>query len=131
MTGDTLKACWVDVGLAPASVTTGPVGTFGRQQFKQLASVQGMDFPPPHLDLDPLRLEPVDVLRALENQPFGTGAGLGRVDLGLFHYEGHLAWRVLQEVEGVGLRTLFLAADDGHVLFEKVDRWCSPGTFNG
>lgn len=128
--GDTLKVCWVDVDLDSLSVVTGSVGTFGRQQFNRLASIQGMSFPPPQLDLDHLHLAPGDVLRVLEDQPLGPGAGLGVVDLSLFCYEGHLAWRVLQEVLGVGFRTLFLHAGDGHLLFEKVDPWCEPGTPN-
>lgn len=129
--GDRLKVCWVDVGLDLPSVVTGSLGTFGRQQFKELASIQGMDFPPPRLDLDSLQLEVVDVLRVLGNRPLRTGAGLGSLDLSLFCYEGHLAWRVLQEVRALGFRTLFLHAGDGRVLFEKVDQWCEPGTPNG
>lgn len=128
--GDRLKVCWVDVVLDSYSIETGLVGTYGRRQFKQLASIQGIEFPPSRLDLDSLNLEPVDVLSALKNRPLGIGAGFGRVDLGLCHYEGHLAWRVLQEVQTVGFRTMFLHAGDGHVLFEKVDPWCEPDSLN-
>jgi hypothetical protein len=42
-----LKVCWVEIGLDPQSVVTGPVGTFGRRQFEHLASIPGMNFPPP------------------------------------------------------------------------------------
>ena len=124
--GDRLKDCWVDVILDPYSVEIGSVGNYGRQQFKQLANIQGIEFPAPRMDLDSLRIEPVGVLRILKNKPLGVGAGYGRVDLGLTHYEGHLSWRVLQEVQNVGFRTLLLHAGDGHVLFEKVDHWCEP-----
>jgi len=124
--GVRLKDCWVDVALDPYSVEIGPVGNYGRRQFKQLANIQGIEFPAPRLDLDSLRIEPVGVLSILRNKPLGVGAGYGRVDLGLTNYEGHLAWRVLQEVQNVGFRTLFLHAGDGHVLFEKVDHWCKP-----
>jgi len=83
-----------------------------------------MAFPPPGLNLDELRLEAVDILRVLEeHSPFGLRAGLGTVHLSVFRHAGHLAWRALQEVEGVGIRTLFLDAGDGQVLFEKVDRY--------
>jgi hypothetical protein len=112
-------------------VVVGPVGAFGQKQFKELASIEGMDFPPPKLNLDGLRLEAVDVLRVLEeHSPLELRAGLGTVHLSVFLHDGHLAWRALQEVEGVGFRTLFLDAGDGHVLFEKVDR-CEPDPPNG
>jgi hypothetical protein len=124
--GDRLKDCWVDVVLDPYSVGIGSIGNYGRRQFKQLANIQGIEFPAPRMDLDSLRIEPVGVLSILKNKPLEVGAGYGRVDLGLTHYEGHLAWRVLQEVHKVGFRTLFLHAGDGHVLFEKVDLWCEP-----
>jgi hypothetical protein len=124
--GDTLRACWIDVGLEPRSVAVGPAGTFGRQQFDKLASIPGMDFPPPSLDLTALGLEPVDVLRAVEDRPVALGAGPGQVELSLFQYDGQLAWRVLQEVHPVGVRTLYLHAGDGRVLFEKVDRSSEP-----
>ena len=117
-----VKSCELD----PYSVGICSIGNYGRRQFKQLANIQGIEFPAPRMDLDSLRIEPVGVLRILKNKPLGVGAGYGRVDLGLTHYEGHLAWRVLQEVHKVGFRTLFLHAGDGHVLFEKVDLWCEP-----
>src|SRR5262245_55343685 len=64
--GPRLRTCWVDLTLEPRSLAVAPVGTFGRKQFKELASIEGMDFPPPTLTLDGLRLEALDVLRALE-----------------------------------------------------------------
>jgi hypothetical protein len=106
----------------------GPVGTFGRRQLKQLASVPGTSFPPPCLDLDQLQLEPADVLQMLKDKPLGESTGVGAVDLSLFCHEGQLAWRVLQEVASAGFRTLVLHARDGQVLYEKVDPWCDPGT---
>jgi hypothetical protein len=120
--GETLRACWVDVDLDPPALRSGPVSTFGRGQLGRLASVPGLPFPPPRLDLDELRLEPAGVLRAVAERSFGPGPDPGRVDLSLCRHDGHLAWRVLQEVVGVGVRTLFLHAGDGRVLFEKVDR---------
>jgi hypothetical protein len=111
----------VDVGLDPPSIATSAVSTFGRRQFGALASVPGVDFPPPRLDLDALRLEPVDVLRLLESQPLRPGSGLGSVDLSLFRYDGRLAWRALEDVPDAGVRTLYVDAGTGEVLLEKVD----------
>jgi GNAT superfamily N-acetyltransferase len=52
------------------------------------------------------------------------GATTARLELGLCRHECHLAWRVLQELQPVGVRTLFVDATSGHVLHEQVD----PGT---
>src|SRR5262249_60911612 len=97
-------------------MVAGLVGAFGRRQFERLAPVPGIEFPPPRLDLEALRLEPAEVLRLLEDRPVTAGENLGRVDLSLFRYDGHLAWRVLQEVPGVGVPTLYVHAGDGRVL---------------
>jgi len=121
MGGDRLKACWVDVTLHPRSVTAGPVGTFGRRQLEQMASIPGVNFPPPQLDLGALRLEPADVLRILADRPMAGSAEPARVDLSLFQSEGRLMWRVLQDVPAVGVRTLHVDAETGRVLLEKVD----------
>jgi hypothetical protein len=80
-----------------------------------------MDFPPPPLDLDALRLEPVDVLRLLEDRPLGMGPGRGGFDLSLFRHGRRLAWRVLQDVAAAGFRTQYVDAGTGEVLLEKVD----------
>ena len=77
-----------------------------------------MEFPPSRLQLDALQLEPSDVLRIVENRPVGTGAELGNIALSLFNHEGRLAWRVVQEIDALGARTLFLDARDGRVLYE-------------
>ena len=116
--GETLKVCWVDVKPDPLSATLGSSGTYRREQFSQLASIQGLEFPPSRLQLDALQLEPSDVLRIVENRPVGTGAELGNIALSLFNHEGRLAWRVLQEIDALGARTLFLDARDGRVLYE-------------
>jgi hypothetical protein len=95
--GTRLKSCWVDVSLQRRAVVIGSVGTFGREQFRQLASVRGIEFPPPVLDLGELRLEAADVLRLLKERPLlGTTLGLGEVQLGVCLHEGRLAWRALQ-----------------------------------
>ena len=117
--GETLNVCWVDVKPDPPSVTLGSSGTYGREQFAQLASIQGWDFPPSRLDLDGLQLEPSDVLRILDSRAAGHRSELGDIALSLFNHEGRLAWRVLQEIGTLGLRTLFLDARDGRVLYER------------
>jgi hypothetical protein len=122
--GDVLKTCWVDVGLQPRLVAAGPVNAFGRQQFQQLASIPGFSFPPEILDLDEVRLEPADILRLVTEGSLARGATTERLELGLCRHEGRLAWRVLQELKPVGVRTLFVDAASGHVLYEQVD----PGT---
>jgi hypothetical protein len=125
--GNVLKMCWVDVGLHPRSVVAGPVNTFGREQFQQLASIPGLSFPPEPLELDGLRLEPADVVRLVTEGPLVPGAASARLDLGLCRHDGRLAWRVLQELRPVGFRTLFVDAATGHALYEQVD----PGTGAG
>ena len=121
MRGDIVRVCWVDIDLDPPSIATGEVGTFGRRQLQKLASIPGLDFPPHRLDLDALRLEPIDVLRLLEDRPSGIGPSLGNVELSLFRHGGRLAWRVLQDVGAAGFRTLYVDAGTGEVLLEKVD----------
>jgi hypothetical protein len=121
--GTRLKTCWVDMPLDPRRAVMGFVGTFGRQQFRQLASLSGVEFPPPALDLRELRLETPDILRLLTERPWLETTGrLGTVQLSVFLHEGRLAWRALQEVDRVGLRTIFFDARNGNALFEKVDR---------
>ncbi len=117
--GETLKVCWVEAKPDPLSVTLGSSGTYRREQFAQLASIQGWEFPPARLDLDALQLEPSDVVRILDSRPVGHHAELGDIALSLFNHEGRLAWRVLQEVGTLGMRTVFLDARDGRVLYER------------
>jgi hypothetical protein len=122
--GARLKVCWVEHCLEPRSTRILSVGTHGRPQLEELASVPGMTFPPPALDLGALRLEVADVLRRLaQTSPFGDA--LGEVSLGVCVHEGTLAWRALQEVPA-GFRTVFLDAADGRVLYEKIDRAAGP-----
>ena len=64
--GPRLRTCWVNLSVNPRSVAVGASGTFGRKQFKELASIEGADLPPPPINLDELRLEAVDVLRVLD-----------------------------------------------------------------
>lgn len=126
--GTRLKSCRVDVTLEPRAVVMSSVGTYGREQeqFRQLAS-SGIGFPPPALDLRELRLEATDVLRWLGDRPLlGTTLGLGDVQLSIVVREGRLAWRVVQEVDAVGLRTIFLDARNGDVLFEQIHRNMAP-----
>lgn len=115
------------MSLEPRAVVIGSVGTFGREQFRQLASSSGVEFPPPILDLRELRLEAMTVLRLLSERPLlETTGDLGTVQLSVFLHEGHLAWRALQEVDRIGFRTIFFDARNGDVLFEKVDRYAAP-----
>lgn len=117
-----LRACWVETRISPLSVTVKSTGTYRKQQLRQLSSIRGLEFPPRDLHLDQLQLEPLDVLHYLqEHQLEGAHGSLGSVDLGLFCHEGTLAWRVLQEVPSIGVRTLFVGATDGRVLYEKLD----------
>ena len=84
--------------------------------------MEGTSFPPPGLNLDELRLEASDVLVVLgEHSPIERNVAPGKVQLSLFSHNGRLAWRALQDKEGAGMRTLFLDAKDGQVLFEKFD----------
>jgi hypothetical protein len=116
----TLKACWVEWRAESQTLTVISAGTCGHRQFRELAAMRGVEFPPPTLDLARLRLEIADVLAILQHaSPFGEI--MGSVDLGLCVHDGRLAWRVLQEVSDAGFRTLLVAADDGQVLYDKVD----------
>ena len=119
--GKRLKVCFVEVSVKSRSAKLMSSGTYGRDQFKTLAEIPGGGFPPPALDLRGLQLEVEEVWRILAaSSPFG--ANMGEVALSIFVHEGRLAWRALQDVDRLGVRTLFLDAGDGHVLYEKVDR---------
>jgi hypothetical protein len=131
--GDRLKTCWIETVLAPRSTRIVVVGTYGRDQFKALAGVTGMVFPPPALDLSALRLELDEVLTAIQRtSPFASPSG--KLSLSVCLYSDHLAWRVLQEAVA-GFRTVFLHAEDGRVLFEKIDwsegRGGRPAAYSG
>jgi hypothetical protein len=125
--GTRLKACWVEFRPEPRSLRIVSTGTYGRRQFTELAAIQGIEFPPPALDLTRLQLEIPEVAAMLQRTcPFG--GGMATLSLGVCVHEGHLAWRALQEVSAVGFRTLLVDAGDGHVLHERVDWWGeSPG----
>lgn len=123
--GTTLKMCFVALQMAPRSLRIVSAGTFGRRQVEELSAIRGAAFPPPTLELAGLRLEIADVLDVLRgNTVLGTAPGT--LSLGLCVHDGRLAWRALQEVPGVGFRTLLLDAGAGHVLYEKVDWWQQP-----
>lgn len=120
--GERLRTCFVVVRLQPRAITVGAVGTYGREQFKALRTIRGLEFPPPPLDLDHLRIGPLQVLDLIRAKPLPAASqGLGDMRLSLCCHEAHLAWRALQEVPRVGFRTLLLDARDAHVLFEKID----------
>jgi hypothetical protein len=120
--GTRLAACWVECGVEASSLRVISSGTYGARQVEQLAGIQGMQFPPPTLELSQLRLGVEQVVEALQRAS-PLGASLGTLALSLCVHDNHLAWRVLQEVAAVGFRTLVVDARDGHVLFDKVDRW--------
>lgn len=122
--GTRLKACWVEFCFEPRTWRIISTGTYGRRQFQELATIPGAEFPPPMLDLTCLRLEIPELVATLQRTS-PLGVAMGTVSLGVCVHDGQLAWRALQEVPGVGFRTLLVDAGDGHVLYEKVDWWQS------
>ena len=76
------------------------------------------------LDLDEASVQrfteqPRFLVRIVEKRSVDTSAKLGDIALSLFNHEGRLAWRVLQEIGTSNLRTMFLDASDGRLLYEK------------
>jgi hypothetical protein len=122
--GTRLKTCWVELCSEPRTVRVMSTGTYGRRQFSELTTVPGLEFPPATLDLTRLRLEIPEIVAMLQRMsPFGEV--MGTLALSVCIHDGHLAWRALQEVANVGFSTRLVDAEDGRVLFEKVDWWRS------
>jgi len=122
--GTRLRTCWVELCSEPRALTVLSAGTYGRRQFMRLATLPGLEFPPPTLDLSRLRLEIPDVVTMLKRMS-RLGETMGTLALSVCVHDGHVAWRALQEVAEVGFSTLLIDAADGHVLYEKVDWWQS------
>jgi hypothetical protein len=120
-----LTTCFVEVLLDSRSVRVVSSGTYGPDQISQLAAVPGFDFPPPILKPSAVALvtPPQVVLERLQaRQPGPRRLRPAQVSLVLTIYEGHIAWRAIQDVSGVGVLTLILDAVEGQVLFEKLDQ---------
>lgn len=116
--GTRLAACWVEFGVESSSLRIISSGTYGARQVKELADIQGMQFPPPTLELSRLRLGVEVVVEVLQRAP-PVGTSIGALGLSLCIHDSHLAWRVHQEVAAVGFRTLIVDAGDGHVFFDS------------
>jgi hypothetical protein len=120
-----LTTCFVEVLLDSRSVRVVSSGTYGPDQISQLAAVPGFDFPPPILEPSAVTLvtPPQVVLEQLHaRQPDSDRSRTAQVSLVLSIYDGHIAWRAIQDVSGVGVLTLILDAVEGQVLFEKLDQ---------
>jgi len=122
--GTRLKACWVELCSEPRTFEVLSAGTYSRRQFMQLSMLQGLEFPPPTLDLSRLRLGIPDVVAMLQRMS-RLGETMGSLALSVCVHDGSVAWRALQEVAEVGFSTLLIDAEDGRVLYEKVDWWQS------
>jgi hypothetical protein len=120
-----LTTCFVEVLLDSRSVRVVSSGTYGPDQISQLAAVPGFDFPPPVLEQSAVSLAapPGVVLEQLQTRhPAPRRLQAAQVALVLSIYDGHLAWRAIHDISGVGVLTLIFDAIGGQVLFEKFDQ---------
>ena len=81
--GTRLKVCRVEFQPQPRCLRIVSTGVCGRRQFRELAAIQGFQFPPPTLDLNRGRLEAPQVLSMLQRtSPFGPAVGSLDLSLG-------------------------------------------------
>ncbi|MDH4067031.1 MAG: hypothetical protein OEW19_21735 [Acidobacteriota bacterium] len=121
-----LDVCQVRVLDDPDSAAVSSYGTFGRQQYRQLAAIKESPFPPRPLDLSGLAIEP-DEARSRMRDHARHESPDATVEprcpgLVLTIHQGIVAWQGTVDFDGVGIHTVILDGASGAVLFHKFDR---------